>query len=82
MLWIEGNVITGDKVVIVEDVITTGGSTKKAIERARECGLNVLGVVVLIDRQEGGREAIETLGVPVKVLLTKEEIFRAYKKVT
>lgn len=82
MLWIEGNVITGDKVVIVEDVITTGGSTKKAIERARECGLNVLGVVVLIDRQEGGREAIETLGVPVKVLLTKEEIFKAYKEAT
>jgi len=81
MLWIEGNVKTDDKVVIVEDVITTGGSTKKAIDRARECGLKVLGVVVLIDRQEGGREAIEALGVPVRVLLTKEEIFTAYKNV-
>lgn len=81
MLWIEGNVKKGDKVVIVEDVITTGGSTKKAIDRALECGLKVLGVVVLIDRQEGGREAIEALGVPVRVLLTKEEIFRAYQKV-
>ncbi len=80
MLWIEGNVKNGDKVVIVEDVITTGGSSKKAIERARECGLKVLGVVVLIDRQEGGRKAIESLGVPVKVLLTKEEIFKAYQK--
>ena len=80
MLWIEGNVKNGDKVVIAEDVITTGGSSKKAIERARECGLKVLGVVVLIDRQEGGREAIESLGVPVKVLLTKEEIFKAYQK--
>lgn len=79
MLWIEGNVKTGDKVVIVEDVITTGGSSKKAIDRARECGLKVLGVVVLIDRQEGGREVIEELGVPVHVLLTKEEIFKAYK---
>jgi len=79
MLWIEGNVKTGDKVVIVEDVITTGGSSKKAIDRARECGLKVLGVVVLIDRQEGGREVIESLGVPVHVLLTKEEIFGAYK---
>ena len=39
MLWIEGNVKSGDKVVIVEDVITTGGSTKKAIDRAKECGL-------------------------------------------
>lgn len=80
MLWIEGNVKKGDKVVIVEDVITTGGSTKKAIDRARECGLKILGVVVLIDRQEGGREAIKALGVPVLVLLTKEEIFKAYKK--
>jgi orotate phosphoribosyltransferase len=79
MLWIEGNVKKGDRVIIVEDVITTGGSTKKAIERARKCGLIVRGVVVLIDRQEGGREAIKSLGVPVKVLLTKEEIFRAYK---
>ncbi len=80
MSWIEGNVTKGDKVVIVEDVITTGGSTKKAIERARECGLNILGVIVLIDRQEGGREAIESLGVPVRMLLTKEEIFKAYQK--
>ncbi len=80
MLWIEGNVKKGDKVFIVEDVITTGGSTKKAINRAKRCGLKVLGVIVLIDRQEGGREAIESLGVPVNTLLTKEEIFKTYKK--
>ncbi|MEW6600023.1 MAG: orotate phosphoribosyltransferase [Nitrospirota bacterium] len=80
MLWIEGNVTSGDRVIIVEDVITTGGSTKKAIDRARECGLRVLGVVVLIDRQEGGRKLIESLGVPVRVLLTKEDIFRAYQE--
>ena len=80
MLWVEGNVKEGDRVVITEDVITTGGSTIKAIDRARKCGLNVLGVVVLIDRQEGGREAIEKLGVPVRTLLTKEEIFEDYKK--
>ncbi len=80
MLWVEGNVNEGDRVVITEDVITTGGSTIKAIGRARKCGLKVLGVVVLIDRQEGGREAIEKLGVPVRTLLTREEIFEAYKK--
>lgn len=78
MLWIEGNVKKGDKVLIVEDVITTGGSTIKAVKRARQCGLKVAGAVVLIDRQEGGREAIEAMGLPVKVLLTKEEIFHAY----
>ncbi len=80
MLWIEGDVKKGDKVIIVEDVITTGGSTKKAIDRAGKAGLKIMGVVVLIDRQEGGREAIEAMGFPVKVLLTKEEIFKEYKK--
>ena len=80
MLWVEGNVKEGDKVVITEDVITTGGSTIKAIDRARKCGLKVLGVVVLIDRQEGGREAIEKLGVPVRTLLTREEILEVYKE--
>jgi len=78
MQWIEGNVKKGDKVLIVEDVITTGGSTIKAITRAKKCGLRVMGVVVLIDRQEGGREAIESRGLPFKALLTKEEIFKAY----
>ena len=80
MLWIEGSVAQGDRVVIIEDVITTGGSAKKAIERARECGLKPEGVLVLIDRQEGGKEEIEAMGLPVIVLLTKEEIFRAYKE--
>lgn len=80
MLWVEGNVKQGDKVVITEDVITTGGSTIKAIDRAQKSGLKVLGVVVLIDRQEGGRQAIEKLGVPVLTLLTKDEIFNTYKK--
>ena len=80
MLWVEGNVKEGDKVVITEDVITTGGSTIKAIDRAKKCGLKVLGVVVLIDRQEGGREAIEKLGVPVRTLLTREEILKVFKK--
>ena len=80
MLWIEGNVQPGDRVVIIEDVITTGGSTIKAIDRARKCGLKVQGVIVLIDRQEGGKDVIMKKGVPVKTLLTKEEIFEAYKK--
>ncbi len=80
MQWIEGNVKKGDKVLITEDVITTGSSTIEAIKKAKACGLKVKGVVVLIDRQEGGKEAIEALRVPFKALLTKEEIFRAYKR--
>jgi len=80
MQWVEGEVKKGDKVLIVEDVITTGGSSKKAVQRAEKCGLKVIGVLALIDRQEGGKEAIEKLGVPCKALLTKEEIFGVFKK--
>lgn len=79
MQWIEGNVKRGERVLIIEDVITTGGSMIEAIKRARECGLKVIGALVLIDRQEGGREAVEAMGVPFKALITKEEIFKAYK---
>jgi orotate phosphoribosyltransferase len=78
MLWIEGEVKKGDRVLIVEDVITTGSSSKKAVDRARKCGLKVVGVVALIDRQEGGRDTIESMNLPFRALLTKEEIFRAY----
>lgn len=80
MLWIEGHVKEGDGVLIVEDVITTGGSSKEAIMRAKECGLKVMGVIVLIDRQEGGREEIEAMDIPYKALLTKADIFKAYKQ--
>jgi len=64
--WIEGNFKKNDKVVVVDDVITTGGSTIKAIERMREAKLDVIHAVVLIDREEfNGRRNIENLGVPV-----------------
>ncbi len=79
MSWIEGSVTKGNKVIIVEDVITTGGSTLKAIKRAGASGLKALGVIALIDRQEGGKEAVKATGLPFKALLTKEEIFKAYK---
>lgn len=78
MLWIEGDVKRGDRVLIVEDVITTGSSTKKAVQRAKAAGLKVKGVVALIDRQEGGKEAVEAMGLPFKALLTKEDIFKVY----
>ncbi len=59
--WIEGasGLRSGAKVVIVEDVVTTGGSTLRAIERARASDLSVACVVALVDREEGGREAVE-----------------------
>jgi orotate phosphoribosyltransferase len=74
--WLEGrkNLRQGAKVVIVEDVVTTGGSSLKAVRRAEEEGLEVLGVVTLVDREEGGREQIEKEGFWLKSIFTKSEI--------
>jgi orotate phosphoribosyltransferase len=78
MQWIEGNIKSGDSVVIVDDVITTGKSTIEAINRARETGLDIVRVIALIDRQEGGRENIESLGFPVEAVITREEVMDLY----
>jgi orotate phosphoribosyltransferase len=74
--WLEGrkNLKPGARVVIVEDVVTSGGSSLKAISRAEEEGLTVLGVVTLVDREEGGRENIEKQGYWLKSIFTKAEI--------
>ena len=52
-----------DRVVVIEDVITTGGSALKAIDAVRAAGATVLGVLAVVDREEGGREAIAASGV-------------------
>ena len=74
--WLEGrkNFKPGARVVIVEDVVTSGGSSIKAIKRAEEEGLKVLGVVTLVDREEGGRENIENEGYWLKSIFTKSEV--------
>ena len=74
--WLEGrkNVPPGTKVVIVEDVVTTGGSSIKAIDRAREEGLEVLGVITLVDREEGGSEAFAELNMPFYAIFTKSMV--------
>ena len=71
--WIEGltSLAVGAHVAIVEDVITSGASTIKAIERARAEKLIPVGAFGLVDRQEGGREAISALGVPVFSIFTR-----------
>jgi orotate phosphoribosyltransferase len=68
---IEGNFQEGDEVIVVDDVITTGGSTLKAIDAIEAAGGKVLFALVLVDRQEGGREAIEARGIPVLSLFTR-----------
>jgi orotate phosphoribosyltransferase len=79
---IEGNVRAGDRVAIIDDVITTGGSTITAIERAREAGLVVDRVIALIDREEGGRENIAAHVVRVDAVLTRTEIMARYATMT
>ncbi|HCQ81027.1 MAG TPA: orotate phosphoribosyltransferase [Verrucomicrobiales bacterium] len=71
---IEGNFKEGDKVVVVDDVITTGGSTLKAIEAIRAAGGEVVFCLVLVDREEGGRAAIESEGIPVVSIFTRNEL--------
>ncbi len=75
--WIEGSLEGVKKVIAIDDVITTGGSTITAIERLRESGLEVVKAAVLIDRDEGGRENIEKLGIDVISLFTRADFDRA-----
>jgi len=67
---IEGNFQPGDAVVVVEDVITTGDSARRAIRAVEGEGGSVLGIVAVVDRQEGGRQALEADGHPVVALTT------------
>jgi orotate phosphoribosyltransferase len=74
--WVEGPLLEpGTKVLIVEDVVTTGGSTVKAIERCLEEGLEIVGTVSVLDRLAGGGEAIEAAGgAPYLPLATIDDV--------
>ena len=73
--WIEGRktIPDGSRVVVLEDVVTTGGSAIKAIERCRAEKLEPVACLALVDRAEGGREAIEALGVPLQSLFERKD---------
>lgn len=71
---IEGNFAAGMPVVVVEDVITSGGSALDAIAAVRAEGGEVVGVLAVLDREAGGREKIEAAGVPVIALVTAGEL--------
>lgn len=72
--WIEGDVEPGRKVAVIDDVATTGGSTIKAVERSRAEGLDVVKVVVLVDRQEGGLDNIRKHVGDVSAVITRDEL--------
>jgi orotate phosphoribosyltransferase len=71
---VEGPFQRGDRVAVIEDVITTGGSALRAIEAVRKAGGLVAGVLALVDREEGGRAAIEQAQVPVVTLVRASEL--------
>ena len=71
---IEGPFREGDRVAVIEDVITTGGSALRAARAVRDAGGVVTGVLALVDREEGGREALESAGLPVLALALASDI--------
>jgi orotate phosphoribosyltransferase len=71
---IEGPFQEGDRVAVIEDVITTGGSAIRATEAIQNAKGIVMGVLALVDREEGGRANIESLGIPVISLVQASEI--------
>jgi orotate phosphoribosyltransferase len=71
---IEGPFREGDRVAVIEDVITTGGSALRAADAIRAAGGVVAGVLALVDREEGGREALLAAGLPVLALAKAADI--------
>jgi orotate phosphoribosyltransferase len=71
---IEGPFREGDRVAVIEDVNTTGGSALRAIDAVRGAGADVVGVLAVVDREEGGREALEGAGVPVIALVRARDV--------
>lgn len=74
---IEGNFSPGHSVVVLDDVITTGGSTLQAIEEIQKAGGHIAFVIVLVDRQEGGRENIQAHGHAVVPIFTRADLIEA-----
>jgi orotate phosphoribosyltransferase len=75
--WVEGPPLEpGTPCLVVEDVVTTGGSTVAALERVRDEGLEVVGTVAVLDRLSGGGEAIEAAGgAPFRALTTIDDVY-------
>ncbi len=79
---IEGGLPTDASVVVIEDAMTTGRSTLKAVSAVEEHGARVLGVLALIDREEGARERIATEGYSVTTVVPASELLSAHEKLS
>ena len=71
---IEGRIESGDRVVLVEDVVTTGGAALEALALLREAGADVLALLAVVDREQGGAEAFAAAGVPYQPLFTRTQL--------
>lgn len=69
-----GNFAKGDQVAMLEDVVTTGGSLLKACGRVAECGISITAACCILDREEGGREALAAAGYNLLALYTRKEL--------
>jgi len=77
--FLEGlaNFAPGDKVAMLEDVVTTGGTLIKACERVKDAGLQIVAVLAVLDRQEGGRENLADAGYQLKSIFTRADLVKA-----
>jgi orotate phosphoribosyltransferase len=77
--YLEGlaNFDRGDRVVLLEDVCTTGGTLITAAERVRDAGLEIAGVLAVLDREEGGRERLKEAGLELDAIFTRKELLAA-----
>lgn len=78
--WVEGFEQSGARVVIIEDVVTTGASTLKAIDGALQAGFQIVKVLALVDRQEGGCEELLKNGYELESIYTTEDLVRAARE--
>lgn len=77
-----GDIPDASDVVILEDVVTSGGSSIKTAERCRDHGFNPLAVISVVDREEGGREAIEAAGLEFFALFSRSDLRTAFDRAT
>ena len=71
---LEGRFVAGERVTVIEDVVTTGGDSLRSVNVLREAGLDVIHLVVVLDRGEGGEENIREAGVPYSPLFRVQEL--------
>lgn len=79
--WIEGrdNFSSGEKVILIEDVITTGGTSFKSIEKIKSAGLILKGVFCIVDRMQGAEEKFNSAGIPFRAIFTIDEFLKKSK---